>query len=128
MNPIPLIFAAVVLAGLAVGAALGASWQGYRWSAKYESREREIAQQAQETVEHVREMEATISRISVRPAPRRVRCESTPAAGHLPGDPADAGVGGGGSVPADRDYGPAMRECLVLQQKVKVAAWGMAIR
>ena len=128
MNPIPLIFAAVAVAGLAVGAALGASWQGYRWSAKYESREKEIALQAKETVEHVREMEATISRISVRPAPRRVRCESTPAAGHLPGDPADAGVGGGGSVPADRDYGPAMRECLVLQQKVKVAAWGMAIR
>lgn len=119
MNPIPLIFAAVAVAGLAVGAALGASWQGYRWSAKYESREREIAQQAQETVEHVRELEATISRISVRPAPRRVRCESTPAAGHLPGDPADAGVGSGGPVPADRDYGPALRECLILQRRVE---------
>jgi len=110
--------AVAAVAGLVVGVASGASWQGYRWSAKYESREREIALQAKETVEHVRELEATINRISVRPAPRRVRCESTPSAGHLPGNPADAGVGGGGPVPPDRDYGPALRECLILQQRV----------
>ena len=124
MNPIPLIFAAVAAMAFAAGAASGAWVNGKRWEAKYHEREAVLLAEQLTAVENVRRSNREIKAAAdaIRNAPvRRVRCEAGSGADGLPGGGTDAGVGGGGSVPADRDYGPAMRECLVLQQKVKVA-------
>lgn len=124
MNPITLIFAAVAAMAFAAGAASGAWVNGKRWEAKYHEREAVLLAEQLTAVENVRRSNREIKAAAdaIRNAPvRRVRCEAGSGADGLPGGGTDAGVGGGGYLPADRDYGPAMRECLVLQQKVKVA-------
>ena len=108
----------------AAGAASGAWVNGKRWEAKYHEREAVLLAEQLTAVENVRRSNREIKAAAdaIRNAPvRRVRCEAGSGADGLPGGGTDAGVGGGGYLPADRDYGPAMRECLVLQQKVKVA-------
>lgn len=121
MNPIPLISAAVVAGAFAVGAASGAWLNGTRWELKYTSREAVLLAEQLTAVERVRRSNREIKAAAdaIRNAPvRRVRCEAGSGADGLPGGGTDAGVGGGGPVPPDRDYGPALRECLILQQRV----------
>lgn len=114
--------AAVALAAGAVGVASGAYFNGVRWESKYQKREIELLQAQQKADEVVKNAEeqirAAADRIARAPV-KRVLCATSPP--EVPAGGSDATVGGGGPVPADRDYGPAMRECLVLQQKVKVA-------
>lgn len=122
MNPIPLIFAAVAAMAFAAGAASGAWVNGKRWEAKYHEREAVLLAEQMTAVENVRRSNREIKAAAdaIRNAPvRRVRCEAGSGADGLPGGGTDAGVGGGGSVPADRDYGPALRECLILQRRVE---------
>lgn len=124
MNPLPLIFAAVAAGAFAVGAASGAYINGKRWELKYTSREAVLLAEQLTAVENVRRSNREIKAAAdaIRNAPvKRVRCETGAGADGVPGGGADAGVGGGGYLPADRDYGPALRECLILNQKVKVA-------
>ena len=113
--------AAVALAAGAVGVASGAWVNGKRWEAKYHEREAVLLAEQLTAVENVRRSNREIKAAAdaIRNAPvRRVRCEAGSGADGLPGGGTDAGVGGGGPVPPDRDYGPAMRECLILQQRV----------
>lgn len=122
MNPLPLIFAAVAAGAFAVGAASGAYINGKRWESKYHEREAVLLAEQLTAVENVRRSNREIKAAAdaIRNAPvRRVRCEAGAGADALPGGGADAGVGGGGSLPADRDYGPALRECLALNAKVR---------
>ena len=122
MNPIPLIFAAVAAMAFAAGAASGAWVNGKRWEAKYHEREAVLLAEQLTAVENVRRSNREIKAAAdaIRNAPvRRVRCEAGSGADGLPGGGTDAGVGSGGPVPADRDYGPALRECLVLQRRVE---------
>lgn len=122
MNPLPLIFAAVAAMAFAVGAASGAWVNGKRWSEKYATREAVLLAEQLTAVEAVRRSNREIKAAAdaIRNAPvKRVRCEAGAGADGLPGGGADAGVGGGGPVQADRDYGPALRECLVLNAKVR---------
>ena len=124
MNPIPLIFAAVAAGAFAAGAASGAWVNGKRWELKYTSQEAVLLAEQLTAVENVRRSNREIKAAAdaIRNAPvKRVRCETGSGADGVPGGGADAGVGSGGSLPADRDYGPALRECLILNQKVKVA-------
>ncbi len=121
MNPLPLIFAAVAAMAFAAGAASGAWVNGKRWSEKYATREAVLLAEQLTAVEAVRRSNREIKAAAdaIRNAPvKRVRCEAGAGADGLPGGGADAGVGGGGPVPPDRDYGPALRECLILQQRV----------
>lgn len=116
------ISAAVAAGALAVGAASGAWVNGQRWEAKYQAREIELLatraraeDELQEARDAIRDAAADIERAPVR----RVLCTTArPAAAALPGDSAAAAVGAGGAVPADRDYGPALRECLALAARV----------
>lgn len=122
MNPIPLIFAAVAVVAFAAGAASGAWVNGKRWSEKYATREAVLLAEQLTAVEAVRRSNREIKAAAdaIRNAPvKRVRCEAGAGADGLPGGGADAGMGGGGSLPPDRDYGPALRECLVLNAKVR---------
>jgi len=122
VNPIPLIFAVVAVVAFAAGAASGAWVNGKRWEAKYHEREAVLLAEQLTAVENVRRSNREIKAAAdaIRNAPvRRVRCEAGSGADGLPGGGTDAGVGGGGSVPADRDYGPALRECLILQRRVE---------
>lgn len=119
MNPIPLISAAVVAGAFAVGVASGAWLNGVRWESKYQKREIELLQAQQKADEVVKNAEKQISaaadRISRAPVKRVLCATSSPG---VPEGGNDAAVGSGGPVPADRDYGPALRECLILQQRV----------
>lgn len=122
MNPLPLIFAAVAAMAFAAGAASGAWVNGKRWESKYHEREAVLLAEQLTAVENVRRSNREIKAAAdaIRNAPvRRVRCEAGAGADALPGGGADAGVGGGGSLPADRDYGPALRECLILETQVR---------
>lgn len=122
MNPIPLIFAVVAVVAFAAGAASGAWVNGKRWEAKYHEREAVLLAEQLTAVENVRRSNREIKAAAdaIRNAPvRRVRCGAGSGADGLPGGGTDAGVGGGGYLPADRDYGPAMRECLILQRRVE---------
>lgn len=113
--------AAVALAAGAAGAASGAWVNGKRWEAKYHEREAVLLAEQLTAVENVRRSNREIKAAAdaIRNAPvRRVRCEAGSGADGLPGGGTDAAVGSGGPVPADRDYGPALRECLILQQRV----------
>lgn len=114
--------AAVALAAGAVGVASGAYINGKRWELKYTSREAVLLAEQLTAVENVRRSNREIKAAAdaIRNAPvKRVRCETGAGADGVPGGGADAGVGGGGYLPADRDYGPAMRECLILETQVR---------
>jgi len=112
--------AAAAAAGALVGAVSGAWVNGGRWAAKLAKMEKEQAIAMTEAQTHVREIEKQLSEAGSRLPPAvRVRCESAAPAAGLPTGGADASVGGGGPVPADRDYGPALRECLILQRRVE---------
>ena len=122
MTPALNTCAAVAAMAFAAGAASGAWVNGKRWEAKYHEREAVLLAEQLTAVENVRRSNREIKAAAdaIRNAPvRRVRCEAGSGADGLPGGGTDAGVGGGGSVPADRDYGPALRECLILQRRVE---------
>lgn len=113
--------AAAAAAGALVGAVSGAWVNGGRWAAKLAKMEKEQAIAMTEAQTHVREIEKQLSEAGSRLPPAvRVRCESAAPAAGLPTGGADASVGGGGPVPADRDYGPALRECLILQRRAEI--------
>lgn len=121
MNPLQMICAAVAVTAFAVGAAFGAYVNGKRWELKYTSREAVLLAEQLTAIEAVRRSNREIREAAdaIRNAPvKRVRCETGTGADGVPGAGADAGMGGGGSLPPDRDYGPALRECLILQQRV----------
>lgn len=122
MNPLSLICAAVAAMAFAAGAASGAWVNGKRWESKYHEREAVLLAEQLTAVENVRRSNREIKAAAdaIRNAPvKRVRCEAGAGADGLPGGGTDAGVGSGGSLPADRDYGPALRECLILNEKVR---------
>ncbi|HMV31164.1 MAG TPA: hypothetical protein PKA50_03505 [Gemmatimonadales bacterium] len=120
MTPALNTIAVAAVAGLAVGAVSGAWVNGGRWAAKLAKMEKEQAIAMTEAQTHVREIEKQLSEAGSRLPPAvRVRCESAAPAAGLPTGGADASVGGGGPVPADRDYGPALRECLILQRRAE---------
>jgi len=115
--------AVVAAMAFAAGAASGAWVNGKRWEAKYHEREAVLLAEQLTAVENVRRSNREIKAAAdaIRNAPvRRVRCESAAPAAGLPTGGADASVGGGGPVPADRDYGPALRECLILQRRAEI--------
>lgn len=121
MTPALNTCAVVAAMAFAAGAASGAWVNGKRWEAKYHEREAVLLAEQLTAVENVRRSNREIKAAAdaIRNAPvRRVRCEAGSGADGLPGGGTDAGVGGGGPVPPDRDYGPALRECLILQQRV----------
>lgn len=123
MNPLRLSFAAVVAVAALVGIALGASWNGSRWEAKYESREMEWMHEKMQAEKELADAQAKIvdaARELRNARINRVQCVAVPASGAagVPADRADAGVGGDGALPTARDIGPAMRECIALQQRV----------
>lgn len=113
--------AAVALAAGAVGVASGAYFNGVRWESKYQKREIELLQAQQRADEVVKNAEEQIRAAadSISRAPvKRVLCATSPP--EVPASGHDATVGGGGPVPTDRDYGPALRECLILQRRAEV--------
>lgn len=126
MIPFPLL-AALVAGALAAGAASGAWVNGMRWENRWNEREIEILTAHTKALEEARAnakaIEDAADRI-VRAPVRRVLCQPASAGAGVPADPAAAGVGAGGSVPADRDYGPALREAIALEARVR--AYGVS--
>lgn len=117
----PWAIAAAVAGALIAGAASGALVAGWRWEAKWEKREREYLTARLEAETKAREManEIRVAADRITSAPvRRVLCAPDAPAPDVPGGGADAGLGGARSVPADRDYGPALREAIALQARV----------
>lgn len=120
----PAACVAVVVAAIGAGYAWGAGQASAKWEARYEKRERALVEAKDAAEGRLRDVQSEITRATaeLRSArANRVLCipegaATNPAA--VPSDRADAGLVGDGNLPAPRDLGPALRECLAVHQRV----------